>query len=309
MRNAAKLEDKVKSLRDAVSLIEDGCILGVGGFTLSRSQVAIAHEIIRQGKKDLTVVGASVSLQMDLLVGAGCVRRIEHGAASIERFGRTYNLRRALQEGKLEIEDYTHLGMASRFLAGELGIPFMPIKGYLGTDLMRAHPRTRKKLAVIDDPFSDGNKVVLLPACVPDVAILHVQKADPLGNVVIDGCTFNDVELARAARKVIVTTEELVSSDAIRRDPERTSIPGIYVDAVVVQPWGAYPTSCYGYYDYDREHLSCYQEMAQNADTMRSYLDQYVYSVNTFDEFLDKTLTFKRSRELEESMKAMVYGG
>lgn len=309
MRKAAKLENKVKSLAEAVSLIEDGCVLGVGGFTLSRSQAATAHEIIRQGKKDLTVVGSSVSLQMDLLVGAGCVRRIEHGAASIERFGRTYNMRRALQEGRLEIEDYTHLGMASRFLAGELGIPFIPIKGYLGTDLTRAHPRTRKKLAVIDDPFSEGNKVVLLPECVPDVAILHVQKADPLGNLVINGCTFNDVELARAAEKVIVTAEELVSSDAIRRDPERTTVPGIYVDAVVVQPWGAYPTSCYGYYDYDREHLSYYQEMAQNTDTMRSYLDQYVYSVNTFDEFLDKALTFKKSRQLKESMKAMACGG
>lgn len=281
--------------------------MGLGGFTLSRTQTALAHEIIRQGKRDLTLVSTSVSMQMDLMVAGGCVRRIEHGAASIERFGLTYNFRRAVERREIEVEDFTHLGMASRFLAGEMGLPFIPVKGYLGTDLEKRR-LSDQKMAVIEDPFdSNRSPVVLLPACNPDVAILHVQKADRSGNILIEGCTFHEVQLARAAEKVIVTCEELVPTEFFLLDPERTTLPFIYVSAVVHQPWGSYPTCCYGYYDYDREHIQHYQSLAR-TDEFDQYLERFVYDTD-FDGFLQQNLSSERAEELKRSMDGLIYGG
>ncbi|MFO8059064.1 MAG: CoA-transferase [Bacillota bacterium] len=303
----SKTADKVVSLSEAVSFIEDGHVVGLGGFTLSRTQTALAHEIIRQGKRDLTLVSTSVSMQMDLMVAGGCVRRIEHGAASIERFGLTYNFRRAVERREIEVEDFTHLGMASRFLAGEMGLPFIPVKGYLGTDLEKRR-LSDQKMAVIEDPFdSNRSPVVLLPACNPDVAILHVQKADRSGNILIEGCTFHEVQLARAAEKVIVTCEELVPTEFFLLDPERTTLPFIYVSAVVHRPWGSYPTCCYGYYDYDREHIQHYQSLAR-TDEFDQYLERFVYDTD-FDGFLQQNLSSERAEELKRSMDGLIYGG
>lgn len=301
-------EEKLVDLSTAAGLIEDGAVLGVGGFTLSRTQSALAHEIIRQGRRDLTVVSTSVSMQMDMLVAAGCVRRIEHGAASIERFGLTYNFRRAAEEGSIEVEDYTHLGMATRFMAGEMGLPFMPIRGFVGTDLER-HRTHDGKLALIEDPFNpEAPPVAVLPASNPDVAILHVQKADRLGNLRIEGCTFHEVHMARAAKRVIVTCEELVSTDSMLMDPERTTLPFLHVDALVLRPWGAYPTCCFGYYDYDREHIHAYQRAARDPAAFAAYLDENVYATD-FDAFLEKNLSFARAEGLRRSMQAMIYRG
>ncbi len=303
-----KTDDKRISLTEAVRSIQDGDVVGLGGFTLSRTQTALAHEVIRQGKRDLTLVSTSVSMQLDLMVAGGCVRRIEHGAASIERFGLLYNFRRAVERGEVEVEDYTHLGMASRFLAGEMGLPFMPIRGFMGTDLER-YRRSDQKMAVIDDPFDpEGSRVVVLPACNPDVAVLHVQKADRRGNVLIEGCTFHEVQLARAADRVIVTCEELVPTEFFLQDPERTTLPFLHVHAVVLRPWGAYPTSCYGYYDYDREHIEYYQSLARDPDQFEQYLDRYVYETD-FDDFLAQSLSFHRAEHLRRSMDSMIYGG
>jgi len=297
------------SLPEAVGIIKNGDVVGLGGFTLSRSQIALTHEIIRQKKSDLTLVSTSTSIQMDLMVAAGCVRRIEHGAASLERFGLTYNFRRAVERGEIQVEDYTHLGMASRFLAGEMGLPFMPVKGFTGTGLELSLIQEEKKLARVTNPFSQQEDVVLLPALNPDVAIIHAQKADEMGNVVIDGCTFHEVQVARASERVIVTVEQIVPVDSILKDPERTTIPFIYVDAVVHQPWGAYPTSCYGFYDYDRTHLGYYQECAQDPARMEQYIKKYILDVSSFDEFLDLVLSFRRSVQLVQSMNSLVYRG
>jgi len=300
--------DKRMSLSEAAALVSDGDLVGVGGFTLSRTQTALAHELIRQEKRDLTLVSTSVSFQMDLMVAAGCVRRVEHGAASIERFGLTYNFRRAVEQGRVESEDYTHLAMASRFLAGKLGLPFMPVRGLVGTDIEK-HRHNPDKLKVVDNPFNpDDPPIAVVPALNPDVAILHVQKADKAGNVRIEGCTFHELELMVAANRVIVTCEELLPTETFLTDPERTSMPFLYVDAVVHRPWGSYPTSCYGYYDFDREHLESYQRIARDPEKMAAYLDRYVYS-SDFDSFLEANLSESKRRELEASMEAMIYGG
>lgn len=301
-------EDKLVTLPEAAAMISDGDVLGVGGFTVSRTQSAMVHEIIRQRRKDLTVVSTSVSMQLDMLVAAGCVRRVEHGAASFERFGLIYNFRRAVERGAIEVEDYTHLGMASRFLAGEMGLPFMAIRGFVGTDLER-YRVSPGKMALVEDPFNPGAPpVTVLPALNPDVAILHVQKADRAGNIQIEGCTFHEVHLARAARKVIVTCEELVSTESLLQDPERTTLPFLYVHAVVLRPWGAYPTCCYGYYDYDREHIQAYQRAARDPEAFSQYLNDNVYETD-FDGFLEKNLSFAKAEELRRSMQSMIYRG
>ncbi len=301
-------EDKLVDLSTAVGLIADGDLVGVGGFTVSRTQTALAHEIIRQRKRDLTLVSTSVSMQADMMVGAGCVRRIEPGAASVERFGLTYNIRRAVESGTLEVEDYTHLAMASRFLAGEMGLPFMPIRGLAGTDIERYRVNP-DKLALVTDPFNpEAVPVALVPACNPDVAILHVQKADRVGNLQIEGCTFHEVQMARAANKVIVTCEEIISTELLLLEPERTTLAFLYVDAVVLQPWGAYPTSTYGYYDYDREHITEYQRAARDPELFAQYLERNVYSAD-FDSYLGQNLSFARAEQLRRSMQSMIYKG
>lgn len=283
-------------------MVNHGDTVGVGGFTLSRTQTALVHELIRQEKRDLTVVGVNISFQLDLLVAAGCVRRVEHGASSIERFGLTYNLRRAVEQGEVESEDYTHLAMASRFLAGSLGIPFIPVRGIQGTDIAnyRAAP---DKLAVIDNPFSATEaQIVVVPACRPEVAILHVQKADRMGNLRAEGAVFHERELARAAETVIVTCEELVEPDFFFGEPDRTTISFVHVDAVVPCPWGAYPTSCYGYYDYDSRHLEQYQAAARAPDKFKRYLADNVYNTD-YNSFLQANLDEDTRHQLQQSMQ------
>lgn len=283
------VEDKIKTIKEAVKLIRNRDVVGCGGFSVSRCPIALTHEMIRQQKRNLTLVGSNLSFQMDLLVGAGCVKRCESGTGNLERFGIAYCFRRACERGELEMEDHSHLAMASRFLAGEMGLPFMPLRSWLGSDLLKQHPSTAKKYAWVENPFNPGERVLLVPALNPDVSIVHAQRVDELGNIMLEGCLFHEPEMIRASRKVIVTCEEIVSSEETRRHPERTTIPYIYVTAVVKQPWGAYPTAVYGYYNYDEEHLNYYQRCARaGGEEYERYLNEYVRSVESFDEYLEK---------------------
>ena len=288
--------------------VSDGATVGIGGQTLGRVTMALAHEIIRQGVKDLTLVGCSMSMSMDMLVGAGLVRRTECGTGNLERIGTTMRWRRAIEEGRLEVEDFSHLAMALRFLAGSLGLPFMPSKSLLGTDILNKKSFDgHKPFELIDNPWQPGDPVVLLPALTPDVAIVHAQKADAMGNVVIEGFTTHDVEMAKASKAVIVSCEELVGADTIRSDPDRTAVPYIYVDAVVVQPWGAYPTSTYRYYEHDQAHLTYYQSCARaGGEAYDEYLRKAVYDHATFDDFLDREVGAERLQELRASMQTLL---
>ena len=289
-------------------LVHDGATLGIGGQTLGRVTMALAHEIIRQGVKDLTLVGCSMSMSMDMLVGAGLVRRTECGTGNLERIGTTMRWRRAIEEGRLEVEDYSHLAMASRFLAGSLGLPFMPSKSMLGTDIVnRKSSDGPKALEVVDNPWQPGDPVVLVPAVNPDVSIIHAQKADPMGNVVIEGFTTHEVEMAKASNAVIVSCEELIDTDEVRRDPDRTSIPYIYVDAVVVQPWGAYPTSTHRHYVQDEDYLARYQVAARaGGPAYDDYLRGAVYDHDTFDDFLEAEVGPARLDELRATMRSLL---
>jgi glutaconate CoA-transferase, subunit A len=282
---------KVMTLREAVArYVGDGAVVGLGGQNIGRCAVAAAHEIVRQRKRELTLVGCNLSITMDLLVGAGLVRRCESGTGNLERFGTTFRWREQVERGDMEIEDYSHLAMVTRFLAGEMGVPFMPVKSLLGSDLLTHQSREDgQKFRVIENPWNPGEPVVLLPALTPDVSIIHVQKADPLGNIVIEGFTTHEPEMVRASHHTIVTCEELVDTEAIRQDPERTTIPFLYVSAVVHQPFGAHPTSVYRYYEYDEPHLRHYQSCARSGgEAYRAYLEEYVVECRDFDAYLEK---------------------
>lgn len=299
---------KVMSISEAVDrFVFNGAVVGMGGQNIGRCAMAAVHEIIRQGKRHLTLVGCNLSISMDLLVGAGLVWRCESGSGNLERFGSTFWWRRKVESGEIEMEDFSHLGMVSRFLAGEMGLPFMPTKSMLGSDIL-AHsaPSTVKKYEIVENPWNPGEAVVLLPALNPDVSIVHVQKSDPVGNVIIEGFTTHEPEMIRASAHTIVTCEEIIDNQQIRLDPERTTIPHIYVSAVVHQPWGAYPTSTYHYYDYDAPHIRFYQECARaGGEQFEAYLDRFVLGCESYQDYLEKAAGKERLLQLQQGVQPL----
>lgn len=307
MANAT--EGKVMTAKEAVEkFVFDGAVVGTGGQNVGRCTMALVHEIVRQEKKDLTLVGCNQSISMDTLVGAGTVKRCEAGTGNLEFFGTTFCWRRAIQDGIIEMEDYSHLSMVSRFLAGEMGLPFMPVKSLLGSDMLKYKAKsTQKKFEIVDNPWNPDENVVLLPALNPDVAIIHAQRADEMGNVVMDGFLAHDVEMVRASTNTIVSCEEIVPTEEIRNDGERTTIPYMYISAVVEQPFGAYPTAAYRYYDYDADHVTYYQKCARaGGQEYQDYLQEYVYDCETFDDFLEKAGGFKKMMALKKAMRKMI---
>jgi glutaconate CoA-transferase subunit A len=230
------------------------------------------------------------------------------GTGNVERFGTTHCWRKAIEQGKLDNEDYSHLGMVTRFLGGEMGLPFMAIQSLLGSDILaQQSASTGKKYEIIDNPWNPGEKVVLLPSLTPDVAIIHAQKADETGNLVIEGFLAHEPEMTRAAKTVIASCEEIVPPPEIRKYPERTTIPYLYVNAVVHQPWGAHPTSVYRYYQSDGEHLREYQKCArEGGPSFLGYLEKYVYSCSNFDEYLDKVGGLEKFNRLRREMMELL---
>ena len=301
--------EKVMTAAEAVALfVRPGFILGMGGQNIGRCPMALTHELIRASVGTITVVGCNLSIAMDQLVGAGLVKRTECGSGNLERFGSTFCWRRGIEDGTLEVEDYSHLAMVSRFLAGEMGLPFMPTRSLLGSDLLGPIDGARPGKAVVtENPWNPDERVALVPALRPDVSIVHVQRADPIGNVVIEGFATHEPEMMRASHRVIVSCEELISTDEIRTHPERTTVPFIYVDAVVLQPFGAYPTSTYGYYDYDPAEIAAYQDAARaGPPAIDEYLQRHVRGCRTFEEYLQQAAGPARLEALRNAMEEIM---
>ena len=296
-------EEKVTGLAEAVDqFVTDGCHISIGGFTVNRNPMAAVYEIIRQGKKDLHLYAHSNGQGVDELVGAGCISRLEIAYGGNGRFAPTcVRFKKAVQDNTLAVEDYSNYQMTLRFQAGAMGLPFLPARSGMGTDIIekwgfsgemrKADPRLPdEKIKVVDNPFGEWGgtrKLVLVPAINPDVTILHVQKADTQGTCQIAGLTFADVEQARAAGSLIVTCEELVSPEEMKRASDMNQIPHFFVDAVVHVPWGAYPTACYRHYDYDPVHLNLYRKMAADDTTHAEYLETYVHGVSGHAQLLE----------------------
>lgn len=295
--------EKVMDLAAAVDrFVPNGSHISIGGFTVNRNPMAAIYEIIRQGKKDLHMYAHSNGHGMDELVGAGALSRLEIAYGGNGRFAPTcVRFKKAVLDRQLMVEDYSNFHMTLRFQAGAMGLPFMPVRSGMGTDILtkwgfsrqmrKQDPKLpRDKIKVIDNPFpgwAGTRKLVVVPAINPDVTLIHVQKADTEGTCRISGLAFADVEQAKAARALIVTCEELVSVEEMKKESDRNQIPHFCVDAVVHVPWGAYPTACYRCYDYDPVHLHHYREQAAEDALYTRYLEKYVYGVGSHRELLE----------------------
>ncbi len=283
----APVEDKRITLKEAVSLVSDGSHIFWGGFGFQRPPMAFAHELVRQKKRNLTIYTCGSEMDIDILSGACVVSRFELAFFAIEGIGLVPNIQRRIREGTIQIEDYSNLAMALRFLGGALGVPFMPLKSMLGTDLLSKTRFRPKKAEVMTCPFS-GEKVVLVPSVRPDFSIVHVSRVDKEGNAQIDGIRGEDIEGARAGKKLIVMAEEVVDTEFIRAQPDQTVIPNIYVSQVVECPWGSYPMMVYNYYDYDMAHVRMYYDQCKTEEGWQKYCEEYITSLKDHNELLQK---------------------
>ncbi len=293
------MSGKMIDLRAAAALVPDGATLSVGGFTTQRHPMAFVRELIRQGRRDLYLFGHSPGGDWDILIGAGCVKRVELAYEADEAFNTVGpRWRKAVEAGRIEWEDYSNFSMVARFTAGAMGIPFMPVRSLLGSDVAaraaltpeqrKADPRTSpKKLHEMASPFNPRERVVLVPAIRSDFAVIHVQKATENGTVRILGQTFADVQQALCAGTVIVTAEEIVGEDELRREPESNQLPYFVVTHVCRVPYGAHPYAVYQCYDYDPLHLQEYHDAAREDSSFRRYLDKYVYDPKGHEEYLE----------------------
>jgi glutaconate CoA-transferase, subunit A len=283
-RRDRSLRDKVVSLEEATSFVRDGDSVGIGGSTMSRTPMGMIWALIRAGRKRLTCSRSIVSSDGDLLLASGaCDRIVTSWFSQSILWGVSKVMRHHVETGKVRFDEWSHMAMGMRFRAGAMGVPFMPIRSMLGSDVRKLRPEAVE----MDCPFT-GEKILLVPALNPDVALIHVQRCDPYGNAQIDGLQFMDIDLAIAAHKVILTTERIVSNDQIRRAPDHTKIPFFAVDAVVELPFGCAPHECYGVYEPMLRHLESYvaQVNKDPVDGMRDYLDRFVYGPKSWTEFL-----------------------
>ncbi|TET33688.1 MAG: CoA transferase subunit A [Anaerolineales bacterium] len=278
---------KVTPLADAVASVLPGSHVALSGFATARCPMAFAHEVIRQGIKGLTVSQCVAGIDADILVGAGAVDKVINGGGSRGRSGQHSCIVRAYEEGKLDSEESSSLSMVFRYLAGALGLPFIPIRSLQGSDILkRLEQISPPVVSRLNDPFSGEEWLVLKPL-IPDVAVVQVPYADSEGNAWILGPLWDNEEQAKSSKRVIVITERLVSTDEIRRDPSRTVIPGFRVSHVVHLPFSAHPTSVYDLYDFDVKHIQLYAKESKTTDGFSTYLDEYVYGVDDHWGYLD----------------------
>jgi len=283
-RRDRSLREKVVTLQEAASFVQDGMKVGIGGSTMSRTPMALIWELIRQRRQKLSCSRCIVSTDGDLLFGSGVS---DHIITSWFAQGILWGLSKVMRyhvetQGK-RYDEWSHMGVGMRFRAGAMGVPFMPMRAMLGSDVVKQRPEAKQ----IDCPFT-GEQLLLVPALNPDVALIHVQRCDAYGNAQIDGLQFMDIDLAMAANRVIMTTERIVSNDQIRRAPDQTKIPFFCVDAVVEVPYGAAPHECYGLYEPMLKHMEAYvsQVNSDPIEGMRAYLERYFYEPKSWNDYL-----------------------
>ena len=280
--------NKLCNLSEAVASISSGSHVALSGFAITRCTMAFAREVLRQEIKELTISQCVGAMDTDLLVGGGAVQRLIYGGGSLDRFGRLACVNAGIETGSLNAEEYSSLSIAFRYLAGALGIPFIPIRSLSGSSLLdRIQERNEHDIAFINDPFT-GDRWLTLKPLEPDVAVVQVQTCDEEGNAWIMGPKWDSPEQVKASTRTIVIAEHVVPTDVIRREPERCIIPNLLVSHVVELPFGAHPTSVYREYDYDADAIRKYVEATKDPDLFKEYLDTYVYGVKDHSEYLER---------------------
>ena len=274
------------TMHDAIATyVHDGSVVAIEGFTACIC-FAAAHEIMRQGRRDLTLCRMTPDLIYDQMVAAGCACKLVFSYLGNPGVGSLHCIRRAVEKSipaPLELEEYSHFGMVGRYLAGAYRLPFFPLRSYVGSDLPKVNPRIRS----VESPYGDGS-IAVVPPINPDVAIVHAQRADREGNTQLWGLLGVQKEAAFAAHHVIVVVEEIVDETVIRADPNRTLIPGLVVDAVVHEPYGAHPSYAQGYYDRDNEFYLRWDEVGRDEAAVQSWLEEWVWGVRDRAEYVEK---------------------
>jgi glutaconate CoA-transferase subunit A len=278
--------NKVMSMTEAIeNIVNNGDTIVIEGFT-HLICFAAGHEIIRQRKKDLVACRLTPDLIYDQMIAAGCVKKLVFSWAGNPGVGPLYGLRRAVEQGiprSIEIEEYTHFGMVARFIAGASRLPFMHLNNFSGTTLVEKNPNIKS----IQCPYT-GRQYSTVPGLNPDVAIIHVQRVDREGNAQIWGLMGVQREAAFASKKVIIVAEELVDASVIRSDPNRTIIPGMIVEAVVIEPFAAHPSYAQGFYDRDNQFYVEWHNIAKDRTSMNKYLEDWVYGLKSRTEYRNK---------------------
>ncbi len=277
---------KLVSMKEAVSRhVRDGDSVAIEGFTGSIC-FAAGHEIIRQGRRELTLIRMTPDLIYDQMIAAGTAKKLIFSYMGNPGVGSLYCIRRAVEKNQpraLELEEYSHYGLVGRYAAGASRSPFFPLRSYIGSDMLAANPLIK----LIDDPYGSG-KIAVVPPLNPDVAILHAQRADCQGNTQLWGLLGMQKEVAFASKQVIVVVEEIVDESIIRADPNRTLIPGLIVNAVVHEPYGAYPSYVQGYYDRDNEAYIAWDKLSQDHAAVAAWLGDWVYGLENHAAYVRK---------------------
>lgn len=273
-------------MREAVArYVQDGGCVAIEGFTAFIC-FAAAHEIIRQRKENLTLCRLTPDLIYDQMIAAGVADKLIFSYLGNPGVGSLHCIRRAVEQGiprPLAIEEYSHFGMVGRYLAGASDLPFFPLRSYTGSDM----PAANEKIRFIESPYGDGS-IAVVPPLKPDVAFVHAQRADMSGNTQLWGLLGTQKEVAFASKSVVVVVEEIVAEDVIRRDPNRTLIPGLIVDAVVHEPFGAHPSYVQGYYDRDNDFYLKWDEWSRSRETTEAWLQEWVYDIPDRTAYIDK---------------------
>jgi glutaconate CoA-transferase subunit A len=294
------LTDKVLTVAQAVRrFVHDGDYFASGGFGCARIPTAVLHEILRQGRQRLRFAGHTATHDFQILCAGNGLGRGQTLAAvdiayvvGLEARGLSPHARRVMETGEIACTEWSNYTLAVRFKAAAMGVPFLPVRSLLGTDTFR-----HSAACVVECPFT-GEMVALLPALYPDVAAIHVHEADRYGNCRVRGTTVADLDLARAARRLIITCERLIPGDDIRQDPSRTVIPFYCVDAVCEVPFGSYPGNMPYEYFSDEEHIRQWLAAEKDVETFRAFLEKSIYGVGDFAEYLQHSGGLARLQEL-----------
>lgn len=275
---------KLTSMREAIAAtVHDGSSVCIDGFT-HLICFAAGHEIIRQKKKNLTAIRLTPDLVFDQLIAAGCVKKLVFSWGGNPGVGNLHAFRRAIErDGSLEIEEYSHFGLLSRFLAGSAGLPFWTLDNFGGTSL----PSVNADIRSVTCPYT-GKVLSTVPAIHPDVAIIHCQRADEDGNAQVWGLYGAQKEVAFASKQVIVVAEEIVPTSVVRADPNRTLVPGFIVSHVVHEPWGCHPSYVQGHYDRDNDFYVAWEDISKDEATYAKWLDEWVYGVEDRAAYMKK---------------------
>ncbi len=293
-KKSRRMVDKTTTVKEAVSrLVQNGDYFAAGGFGSNRIPVSVLHEIVRQKKKNLGFSGHTSTHDMQILIAGKCISFCDAAyVVGLEARGLSTICRKAFQSGEIEATEWTNATLAWRYKAAAMGLSFLPVRCMMGTDTLKFSAGI-----MLPCPFT-GKKYIAVPALYPDIAAIHVHRSDIYGNCQIDGIGVSDLDLARAAKKLIITTEKIIDNQEIRQRPDCTAIPYYLVDAVIEVPYGAYPSNMAYEYFTDEDHLSDWLEAEKDADTLKKFLDKNIYNCKNHWEYLGTNGGLERLNQL-----------